>query len=326
MQQAKPEIAIIGAGPAGLSCASELVRSGFAPVLYEKSRGFGGRVATRRRGGLYVDHGAQFLRASSDAAQRLIEAARADGHVSPWPSGAEAFGEDAWIGTPGMKDLLAPLADGIEVEYSSLVSDLHKENGKWRVVLDNADSAIFDIVVIAIPAPQVLRFMDEGETALRSELEHVRFSSCCALMVSFEVRPDWPDVISNPGAPFDLLLRDGSKPGRPADMECWLAHANDAWSQAHSSASLEEIGRLLLNELEAVMGALPSVTATAGHRWRFARAETPLGKPFAESSDGKVLVGGDWALGTEIEDALESGYQMARAIIGSRNYGPLAGV
>ena len=180
MRQTKPEIAIVGAGPAGLSCAAELLRSGVTPAVYEKSRGFGGRVATRRRGGLYADHGAQFLRGASPLAAQLIDAARAAGHVSAWPAGSEAFGEDAWIGRPGMKDLLAPLAADIEIAYSSLVSDLYEENGKWRVVLDNGESELFDAVVTAIPAPQVLRFMDERETALRSALEQVSFSSCCA--------------------------------------------------------------------------------------------------------------------------------------------------
>lgn len=315
MRTAKPEIAIIGAGPAGLSCAAELRRAGLAPVVYEKSRGFGGRVATRRRGGLYVDHGAQVLRASSDAARELVEAARAAGHASAWPSGAAAFGGDAWIGTPGMKDILTPLAAGSEIIYSSLVSELKQENERWCVTLDTGASAVFDAVISAIPAPQVLRFMDEREVALRAELEPVRFSSCCALMVSFGNRPDWPEVVSSPGGPFDLLLRDSSKSGRPPEMECWLAHANDAWSQAHSSTGLEEIGRLLLSELEAVMGPLPSVDGVAGHRWRFGKAEAPMGKPFAETADGKVLVGGDWALGAEIEDALESGVEMARRIV-----------
>lgn len=316
MPQSEPKLAIIGAGPAGLSCAAELLRSGYAPVVYEKSRGFGGRVATRRRSGLHVDHGAQVLCGASEAAQRLIEGARSTGHVSRWPAGAELFGENAWVGTPGMKDLLAPLASDVDIVFSSLVTDLHKDNGKWRVALDGGETALFDAVVIAIPAPQVLRFMDAREAALRSDLEAVRFSSCCALMVSFETRPAWPDVISSPGSPFDLVLRDSSKPGRPADMECWLAHADDAWSQAHSSEALEEIGRLLLTELETLMGPLPPVNAMAGHRWRFSRTETPLGRSFAESLDGRVLVGGDWALGSDIEDALESGYRMAQTIVG----------
>ncbi|NCV02464.1 MAG: FAD-dependent oxidoreductase, partial [Proteobacteria bacterium] len=39
---------VIGAGPAGLSAASRLALSGIDVTVLEKSRGIGGRVASRR--------------------------------------------------------------------------------------------------------------------------------------------------------------------------------------------------------------------------------------------------------------------------------------
>ena len=40
---AKGEIAIIGAGMAGLACARRLTDAGHAPVILDKGRGIGGR-------------------------------------------------------------------------------------------------------------------------------------------------------------------------------------------------------------------------------------------------------------------------------------------
>lgn len=41
-------VAIIGAGMAGLSCARALVQAGVAVELFDKGRGPGGRMSTRR--------------------------------------------------------------------------------------------------------------------------------------------------------------------------------------------------------------------------------------------------------------------------------------
>ena len=48
------DIAVIGAGIAGLVCAQQLSQAGYSVVVVEKSRGLGGRLATRRLHGILV--------------------------------------------------------------------------------------------------------------------------------------------------------------------------------------------------------------------------------------------------------------------------------
>ena len=60
----KPNIAIIGAGMTGVVCARNLKDAGYETIIFEKSRGIGGRMATRRTSeGLQFDHGAQYITA-----------------------------------------------------------------------------------------------------------------------------------------------------------------------------------------------------------------------------------------------------------------------
>ncbi|MFU8831791.1 MAG: FAD-dependent oxidoreductase [Wenzhouxiangella sp.] len=54
------KVAIIGAGIAGLSAADRLREVGADCTVFEKSRGLGGRMATRRVNDLEFDHGAQY--------------------------------------------------------------------------------------------------------------------------------------------------------------------------------------------------------------------------------------------------------------------------
>jgi predicted NAD/FAD-dependent oxidoreductase len=70
------QLAIIGAGVAGLAAARALRqrRPDLTITIYEKSRGLGGRAATRRRDGCIFDHGAQYMKAPTPELERLLTA------------------------------------------------------------------------------------------------------------------------------------------------------------------------------------------------------------------------------------------------------------
>lgn len=55
------KIAIIGAGISGLSCASQLVKQGHRITIFDKSKGVGGRMSTKRLPLGDCDHGAQYF-------------------------------------------------------------------------------------------------------------------------------------------------------------------------------------------------------------------------------------------------------------------------
>lgn len=119
-----PSIAIIGAGIAGLACADALRAQGWQPVIFEKSRGIGGRVATRRScRGWQFDHGAQYVTARGDAFRRYLETALGSGTAAPWaPVRATGMpsGQAAWhVGAPAMNALAAPLAAGLDIRFDT---------------------------------------------------------------------------------------------------------------------------------------------------------------------------------------------------------------
>jgi len=77
-----PQIAIVGAGMAGAACARTLSASGAQVTLFDKSRGVGGRLSTRRtvwtdaQGAeqpVQFDHGATHFTAHSLAFQAVVE-------------------------------------------------------------------------------------------------------------------------------------------------------------------------------------------------------------------------------------------------------------
>ena len=81
-------IAVVGAGIAGAACAASLQQAGVQVTLFDKSRGVGGRMSTRRaawagEGGnectVEFDHGAQAITARQPRFRVLLARAEAAG-------------------------------------------------------------------------------------------------------------------------------------------------------------------------------------------------------------------------------------------------------
>jgi renalase len=118
----EPDVVIVGAGIAGLSAAGELVANGRRVVVLEKSRGVGGRMATRRVGDANCDHGAQFFTVRGPAFGGMVAEAREAGSVAKWCEGFSRSasvdaavtpatdGHARWRGASGMTDLPKRLA------------------------------------------------------------------------------------------------------------------------------------------------------------------------------------------------------------------------
>ena len=69
----------------GLVCARTLLDHGFKVSVFEKGRGPGGRMSTRRtEDELQFDHGAQYFTVRDRLFRRYVESWQHDGIVAPW--------------------------------------------------------------------------------------------------------------------------------------------------------------------------------------------------------------------------------------------------
>ena len=62
-----PRVVVIGAGPAGLTAAYELIKSGIAPVVLEKGKMVGGLARTETYKGFHFDMGGHRFFTKSEA-------------------------------------------------------------------------------------------------------------------------------------------------------------------------------------------------------------------------------------------------------------------
>lgn len=304
-------VAIVGAGIAGIACATLLVRAGIPVVLYDKGKGLGGRVATRRAGPHQFDHGAQFVTARGQEFAAVLATVEQAGFAAGWDDGS---GRTVTVGTPGMSSLAKQLATGLDIRSGVQVTALTRDRSGW-LVHANGQRERVGRVVVTVPAPQVPGLVGADE-ALVQPLAAVRYAPCLTLMAvgagpaPFVSRRD-------PDDPLAWLAQDSSKPGRPAaEGMAWVAQAGPRFSADHLEQDMEQVAALMLPMLCDRLGWSPNqIQHAAAHRWRHAAVTAPLGQPFLRNADATLHLGGDWCLGPRVEAAWDSGTAIARDIL-----------
>jgi predicted NAD/FAD-dependent oxidoreductase len=300
-------IAIIGAGLAGLAAARRLTEAGLGVRLFDKGRGPGGRLATRRIGHdgaeHRFDHGAQYLRAEGAGFAAMLDEAGA----LPWPDPARR------VAVPGMSALGRHLARGLDLAAGRQVVGLDAADGGWTVRHRDAaragdavtTEAGFEAVLVTVPAEQAIPLLP----SFAARLVAIRYAPCWTVMAAFAARLDRPDVLrSGDGCAIGWAARDSAKPGRKAGQENWVMQAGPDWSRAHlgDSAPADALLR------EFAPGA-PALFAVA-HRWRFALLEAPLGESCLWA--GGLGYASDGCLGGRGEAAWDSGMALAARVLG----------
>jgi predicted NAD/FAD-dependent oxidoreductase len=318
-------IAVIGAGMAGLACARGLFAASREVSILEKSRGLGGRLATRRIGRLAFDHGAQYVIARESGLQDYLDLACATGHAHSWLPVAPGLSrtEPWYVGAPGMSSLVQPLAAGLDVRRGVRVVACAKRDTDWWLQCESGDElGPFEALVFAIPAPQALdltRDLNAGFD-IAARLNEVRMAPCWAVLAGFPERLDSPaDIFSLKAGPLAWAARDVSKPGRKSPHDCWVFHASAEWTQEHIDDTAAKVAAALLLEFGKLVDDAPAPNGAhlVAHLWRYARVEKPLGEPCLWDPVQRLGFCGDWCMGPRVEAAWISGTTLAQRILTS---------
>ena len=301
------QIAIVGAGIAGLACARKLAKAGVHSVVFDKGRGVGGRVATRRSGDLQFDHGAPYVTATADDFDTCLRGLIGTGHAAPW---VDDKGHAWTVGKPGMSGIAKGMALGLDVRLGTQISAIHADQARWRLQYDDTQYVASHFLV-TVPQPQVEGLLGGAHT-LVAQITDVNMAPGLTLMAV--VPGHVPPVFTNGSSDFiALITRDCSKPNRSQNEgSSWVVQAGIEFSMAHLEMDQPDIAVLLVPLLCERLGITTDrVTHAVAHRWRYARVSNALGQPFVSIPSGTLYLGGDWCIGPQIEDAWTSGTAIA---------------
>ena len=320
-------VAIVGGGLAGLTVARQIGDIA-QPVIFEKSRGTGGRMATRRAPPFEFDHGAQDFTARAPefvAAVRLWQQA---GAVDIWqPRFVEldrgaVVSERQWdadfphfVGTPMMSAIGRQLAAGLDVRLQTAVATVDPKGSGWQLVgSDGSELGVFDWVVITAPAAQAAALLPESFAHHRM-LSNIRLQACFSMMLGFNQPPRLPwqaALVRN--ADLSWVSVNSSKPERPVPFTL-VAHSTNAYADTHIDEPLESARRHLCTELQAVTGIdAKHADFCQLHRWRYANVAAQPGQTALVDADRRLAACGDWCIRGRVESAFMSAMALAEEL------------
>lgn len=336
-------IGIIGAGISGLIAGRVLAKQGHDVTILEKSRGFGGRMATRYVGKNHetkLDHGLSYFTADSPEFQNFSAELLEKGLIKRWGDefvfydGNKLYAKNlnhkkqpTFTAVNGMNSIGKYLSRWVDVKTETLAGGLtyigsnRTKKRSWMINLTAGNTFEADAVIIATPAPQaygLLQTATDETNALKiiREIDEVQYAPCYTLMAGYGNRelPEWEGVICNSGA-LQFISNEASK--KSNDQECSLVvQATPGFTKHLKDIKNDDtIIKEILNELSGIVGgwaASPDWSQT--HYWRYSRAMKVLNDPYfeLEMSDAPLALIGDYFEDNTVDSAFRSGYKLTQ--------------
>lgn len=343
------DVVVIGAGVAGLALARELKAHGRSPIVLERSRGLGGRCATRRIDGQPVDHGVACIHGRSRRFLAELDRVGDIALVPDWPSlrvgdgtpcrpeafetrdRRVAFGE-------GVNRFAKHLAAGLETRTEAEVTTLRlldpasARRPGWALTMATGETVRCDHVALTMPAPAVaallrqMKPLPEEIAAVLPLIDLVRALPCLTVIARYPdgtTPPHWQASFPRTITELQSIFHDSSKRARGARLTL-VIQARAAFSRAHLEEPVESWTRALIQSAAALHGdwiAAPDLVQS--HSWRRARVDagSELAQPLmVKVGDGALLgIAGDgFHSAGGIEGSYLSGIALAERLIANR--------
>jgi len=343
-------LCVVGAGLAGVGVADRLRNQPIEVTILEKSRGVGGRAATRRKHGCHYDHGANYIKDPDGRTTELLHELGEEGLVDitepVWTfdkhgeiSPGDRREAHKWTWTEGITQFAKRLIARTDatVHNTTRVDSLAQTAAGWTLTdTDGDDHGPFENIVLTPPAPQTsdllayTSFADGSATDQLTEavdaIRSVPFRTIrtVVLQYPFEIdRPYYALVNTDRAHPIGWLARESCKAGHVPDGQSLLiAQMAPDWSTNNYDVPLakasEEVAGMVADLLDDDRLDEPEWVDDQG--WRYALPNAGLdGEIVDPLREEGLFVAGDWLSGEgRAHEAYWSGVDTAEELLATR--------
>jgi len=310
---------IIGAGISGLMAARTLSETGINVTVLEKSRGVGGRMATRRFKGGIFDHGAQYITVRSDIFRAQIDILQKAGVVREWFTGAppeKSEGFTHYIGSSGMAGIAKYLSRDLDLRLGERALFLSLKHHKWQILTDKENSYETDAIILTPPVPQSLALIRtaglERQEIIEHELHSIQYDRCLAMLVTMNSENilESPGGLRLSGEPL-IWIADNRMKGISPRRTAVTIHAGPEFSRKYWEMDDKWIAQ---NILYTAAGWLAGKYGDSQvKRWLYSQPRIVYDDRFyAVPEPAPLVFAGDAFAGPQIEGAALSGISAAR--------------
>lgn len=283
------KIAVLGAGLTGAAAAASLVRQGHQVTVFDKGRAAGGRMSSKRTEQGYLDMGAQYFTARSEAFTQQVKQWLEAGQVELWRCKTALLSDDEgvisltasedkqqrFIGIPSMHSPVTALLQDIPLITGCRVLRLDYQQQGWTLHSDTGqDYSDFDAVLLTLPPVQAQQLLKQsGLPELFRSASDV-LEPCWAVAVQAQsIR--WGDAIFCQHPQLRFISHQQHKTGRSS---CYILHFNAAFSALHLEQSADFWFAKATDILQQELGVQGEIRALVAHRWLYAsqRDQVPL--------------------------------------------------
>jgi predicted NAD/FAD-dependent oxidoreductase len=312
------KIALIGAGAAGAACVSVLRNRRADFHVFEKSRGVGGRMTTRRVSGdteLSYDHGCPSFDWPNAIQNKLAP------HLNPQT--VQAF-DDTFVSCPAMPQLVKDLLGSQKITTQFEINRIEGRLENWYLIAHNNSSpdsepcrfGPFDRVIFTAPAPQSIKILGNIICNWLPEIQKISYSPSWSLM--FSINGKTPPVLPDSDDIFEKLILQNLKPARKSteNIQSWVGQIAAEWSLNHLEHRPDDVVRLLLpRALELIHSKGSESIHAVAHRWRYSQVSNSLGRAYLADDEQGLYFASDGCLGQGVAGAIQSGLALGEHLM-----------
>lgn len=337
------DVIIVGAGISGLAAAQKLIAAGLKVCVLEKSRGLGGRLATRRvqtpHGEVLVDHGAQYFTCRSSAFRELLTPLIEQGIVAVWceeistltPEGIVPASKEhiypRYCCPHGMTALAKVLAEDLTIERDTKVSKLMvTTDSHWQVTTETGQVFRARALILTPPPRQsfaLLGSIVDGIEGLATA-RNVEVEPCLAVVAGYEPTRNLNKIPFGLRWQSDSVLSwsavDSSKRFNPP-VPVLVFHTTPKFASDHEVDDHQSlIAQVLEHATQKLHPYIPLVQPEWSfvHYWRYAQPTNPLpGEWVGSAVPAPLILSGCWCNEGRVEGAFLSGQAAAQGLLTS---------
>ena len=319
------EVIIIGAGIAGLSAHHELSRNGVKTIILEKSRGQGGRCATRRGEHFIADHGAQFFTIKNPSWASITK--KHENSLHPIIL-SNTFTHPRYIHPSGISAISRFFDARDSLKNLEKVNLIHYSTEKNRYEIKTESENLYTAknVILTAPVPQSLELLDASRLKIHhseteSKLRAIQYDSCFALIIGLAapIELGSSGILKYPNADFAGIYNQSEK-GINTSSPALVAHASPLLSEALWNEHPDQARAILVSKIEHYflsIGIRLESKHIDLHRWKYSEPKTCFEQPyvFLRSAGQELALAGDSFARSSVEGAFESGLGAAQALL-----------